>query len=231
MGAVHSVLVVDDEAVVRDVVVRYLDREGFLARQAPDGARAREAISRDAPSLVILDLMLPDVNGLELCRWIRASSDMPVILLTARGEEQDRITGLELGADDYLVKPFSPRELMVRVKTILRRAGRLHPPVASQLSVGGLTIDSQTREVTRGGVPLGLTVKEFQLLWCLASYPRVVFSREQLMAQVWGYETAPGVGTSTVTVHIRRLREKIEVDPSEPRIITTVWGVGYRFEP
>ncbi len=128
MGTVQSVLVVDDEAVVRDVVVRYLDREGFLARQAPDGAGAREAIRQDAPSLVILDLMLPDVNGFDLCRWIRESSDMPVILLTARGEEQDRITGLELGADDYLVKPFSPRELMVRVKTILRRCRPTSPP-------------------------------------------------------------------------------------------------------
>jgi len=231
MGSVQSVLVVDDEALVRDVVVRYLDHEGFVARQAADAAQAREMIQEHAPCLVILDVMLPDVNGLDLCRWIRDSSEVPVILLTARGEEQDRITGLELGADDYVVKPFSPRELMVRVKTILRRSHRDHSAAHSRLTTGGLTIDAQTREVTAMGRTVGLTAKEFELLWCLASYPRVVFSREQLMAQVWGYEEAPELGTSTVTVHVRRLREKIEQDPSKPRIITTVWGVGYRFEP
>jgi len=224
------VLVVDDEALVRDVVVRYLDHEGYASRQAADGAQARVAIEEQAPHLVILDVMLPDVNGLDLCRWIRASSEVPVILLTARGEEQDRITGLELGADDYVVKPFSPRELMVRVKTILRRSDRERTAVP-RLEAGGLTICAQTREVVKEGRALGLTATEFDLLWCLASYPRVVFSREQLMAQVWGYESAPGVGTSTVTVHVRRLREKVEDDPSKPRIITTVWGLGYRFEP
>ena len=223
-------LVVDDEALVRDVVVRYLDHEGYASRQAADGAQARVAIEEQAPHLVILDVMLPDVNGLDLCRWIRASSEVPVILLTARGEEQDRITGLELGADDYVVKPFSPRELMVRVKTILRRSDRERTAVP-RLEAGGLTICAQTREVVKEGRALGLTATEFDLLWCLASYPRVVFSREQLMAQVWGYESAPGVGTSTVTVHVRRLREKVEDDPSKPRIITTVWGLGYRFEP
>ncbi len=176
--------------------------------------------------------MLPDANGLDLCRWIRTSSEVPVILLTARGEEQDRITGLELGADDYVVKPFSPRELMVRVKTILRRANLDRSSGPTRLEIGGMIIDSTTREVTTAsGQGLTLTATEFDLLWCLASYPRVVFSREQLMAQVWGYESAPHVGTSTVTVHVRRLREKIEDDPSRPRFVTTVWGIGYRFEP
>jgi DNA-binding response OmpR family regulator len=231
MTAVESVLVVDDEALVRDVIVRYLDHEGFVTHEAADGTAAREAIQEHSPNLVILDVMLPDANGLDLCRWIRAASEVPVILLTALGEEQDRITGLELGADDYVVKPFSPRELMVRVRTILRRAGRDRAPVPVALVAGDLTIDAGTREATRDGRSLGLTATEFDLLWCLASYPRVVFSREQLMAQVWGYEAALSAGTSTVTVHVRRLREKIEADPSNPRIITTVWGVGYRFEP
>jgi DNA-binding response OmpR family regulator len=224
--------VVDDEAVVRDVIVRYLDHEGFEAHEAADGAQARAAIKEHGPNLVILDVMLPDANGLDLCRWIRTSSEVPVILLTARGEEQDRITGLELGADDYVVKPFSPRELMVRVKTVLRRTNAGRPPGRTQLRARGMIIDSETREVTtESGRALTLTAIEFELLWCLASYPRVVFSREQLMAQVWGYESALDAGTSTVTVHVRRLREKIEEDPSKPRIITTVWGVGYRFEP
>jgi len=231
MADVESVLVVDDEALVRDVVVRYLDHQGFVAHQAADGTQARRVIQEHAPDLVILDVMLPDVNGLDLCRWIRKSSEVPVILLTARGEEQDRITGLELGADDYVVKPFSPRELMVRVRTILRRSERVRPAAPVRLIVGDLTIDARTREVTKEGQSLGLTATEFDLMWCLASHPRVVFSRELLMAQVWGYEAALSAGTSTVTVHVRRLREKIEEDPSKPRFITTVWGVGYRFEP
>lgn len=231
-GHVASVLVVDDEAVVRDIIVRYLDHEGFDALEASDGAEARTAMQEHTPNLVILDVMLPDANGLDLCRWIRTSSEVPVILLTARGEEQDRISGLELGADDYVVKPFSPRELMVRVKTVLRRAEGGRPVGPTQLTVGGMTIDSQVREVkTENGEVVTLTATEFDLLWCLASYPRVVFSREQLMARVWGYAAALDAGTSTVTVHVRRLREKIEENPSKPRIITTVWGIGYRFEP
>jgi DNA-binding response OmpR family regulator len=229
---VTSVLVVDDEAVVRDIIVRYLDLEGFDAHEASDGAQAEAVIKDHSPNLVILDVMLPDANGLDLCRWIRTSSEVPVILLTARGEEQDRITGLELGADDYVVKPFSPRELMVRVKTILRRTNLDRPSGPTRLEIGDMIIDSARREViTPSGQVLTLTATEFDLLWCLASYPGVVFSREQLMAQVWGYESAPHVGTSTVTVHVRRLREKIESDPSRPRFITTVWGIGYRFEP
>jgi DNA-binding response OmpR family regulator len=225
-GAVKTVLVVDDEAIVREVVVGYLEREGFRTLEAADGHRARELLERDPPDLVVLDLMLPGVDGLELCRWIRARSTLPVIMLTARGEEADRIVGLELGADDYITKPFSPRELAARVRTVLRRSA---PPVVGEarLSFDSLELDASTREVTKAGEPLRLTAREFDLLWFLASHPRHVFSRSQLMDRVWGYEAA--LDTGTVTVHVRRLREKIEDDPSRPRFLETVWGVGYRF--
>ena len=225
-----SILVVDDEDVVRDVVVRYLDHEGMQTAQAADGEEARRIIEVDPPDLVILDVMLPKVNGLDLCTWIRDRSDIPVILLTARGEESDRITGLELGADDYVVKPFSPRELVIRVKAILRRTGSRQRRSPEVLEVAGLTLNGRSRQVHRAGSEITLTATEFDLLYCLASHPHMVFSREQLMAQVWRYEAALDAGTSTVTVHVRRLREKIEEDPSDPRIIITIWGVGYRFE-
>ncbi len=222
---------VDDEEVVRDVITRYLEREGFEHLQAGDGDEARRLIADGHLDLVILDVMLPGMNGLDVCRWIRVQGDLPVILLTARGEETDRIIGLELGADDYVVKPFSPRELIERVKAILRRSTRGGPLGPTVLEVGGLRIDAATREVVRDGRALALTATEFELLWCLASHPRQVFSRQQLLSRVWGYEAALDAGTSTVTVHVRRLREKIERDPSAPAVITTVWGVGYRFEP
>jgi two-component system, OmpR family, phosphate regulon response regulator PhoB len=225
---VNTVLVVDDEPIVREVVVRYLQREGYRTLEAGDGERARELLERDAPSLVVLDVMLPGTDGLALCRWIRSRSDLPVIMLTARGEEADRIVGLELGADDYVTKPFSPRELAARVRTVLRRAKTPEPERAA-LSYGDLEIDAASREVTRSGRPLRLTAKEFDLLRFLASHPRKVFSRGQLMDRVWGYEAA--LDTGTVTVHMRRLREKIEDDPSRPRFLETVWGVGYRFVP
>ena len=224
--AVTTILVVDDEPIVREVVVRYLEREGYETLEADDGDRAREVLERTPPDLVVLDVMLPGTDGLELCRWIRARSELPVILLTARGEEADRIVGLELGADDYVTKPFSPRELAARVRTVLRRAGR--PAVAeARLAFEGLELDAGTREVRKEGVELKLTAKEFDLLWFLASHPRKVFSRDQLMSRVWGYEAA--LDTGTVTVHMRRLREKIEDAPSRPRFLQTVWGVGYRF--
>jgi DNA-binding response OmpR family regulator len=226
-----KVLVVDDEDVVRDVIVRYLRHDGFATLEASDGSTARSLIEAHAPDLVVLDVMLPETNGLDLCRWIRNQGGMPVILVTARGEESDRITGLELGADDYVVKPFSPRELVVRVKAILRRATPDATAVRRRVDAGGLSLDAETRDVSLHGRPVNLTATEFDILWCLASHPRVVFSREQLLAQVWGYEAALDAGTSTVTVHVRRLREKIEQDPSDPRIIGTVWGVGYRFTP
>jgi len=225
---VKTVLVVDDEPIVREVVVRYLEREGYRTLEAGDGDRARELLEGETPDLVVLDLMLPGTDGLSLCRWIRSRSQLPVIMLTARGEEADRIVGLELGADDYVTKPFSPRELTARVRTVLRRAA---PTVldAPAVTFASLKIDAGTREVTRAGRLLKLTAREFDLLWFLASHPRNVFSRGQLMDRVWGYEAA--LDTGTVTVHVRRLREKIEEDPSRPRHLQTVWGVGYRFTP
>jgi DNA-binding response OmpR family regulator len=223
-----TVLVVDDEHTIREVVVRYLEREGYRTLEAADGKRARELLEAGTPDLVVLDLMLPGTDGLELCRWIRSRSQLPVIMLTARGEESDRIVGLELGADDYVTKPFSPRELAARVRTVLRRA---EPAVREneRVSFDGLVLDGQSREVTRKDEPVRLTAKEFDLLWFLASHPRRVFSRDDLMRRIWGYSAA--LDTGTLTVHVRRLREKLEDDPSQPRHIETVWGIGYRFSP
>jgi DNA-binding response OmpR family regulator len=223
-----TILVVDDEPIVREVVVRYLEREGYATLEAGDGDRARELLEGQEPDLVVLDVMLPGTDGLELCRWIRSRSELPVIMLTARGEEADRIVGLELGADDYVTKPFSPRELAARVRTVLRRSSTTHE-AQSQLRFGEMELDSTTREVRRRGEELRLTAKEFDLLWFLASHPRRVFARDQLMSRVWGYEAA--LDTGTVTVHMRRLREKVEDDPSHPRHLQTVWGVGYRLVP
>jgi DNA-binding response OmpR family regulator len=225
---VATVLVVDDEPIVRDVVVRYLRRDGHTTLEAADGIDARRMIEADEPNLVVLDVMLPGTDGLTLCRWIRERSDIPVILLTARGDEADRIVGLELGADDYVTKPFSPRELAARVRTVLRRSerGAAH---AEPLSFGAITLDAGTRDVRKAGKPVTLTAREFDLLWFLASHQRQVFSRDQLMDRVWGYETA--IDTGTVTVHVRRLREKIEDDPAQPAHLQTVWGVGYRLTP
>jgi len=227
-AAARTVLVVDDEPIVRDVVVRYLRHEGYRTLQAGDGDEARRLIEEAEPSLVVLDVMLPGTDGLALCRWIRHRSELPVIMLTARGDEADRIVGLELGADDYVAKPFSPRELVARVRTVLRRA-RSAPGGNERIAIAGLEIDALTRDVLRGGQSVQLTAKEFDLLWFLASHPRQVFSRDQLMDRVWGYEAA--YDTGTVTVHVRRLREKIEAEPSRPRHLQTVWGVGYRLSP
>ncbi len=227
-GAVTTVLVVDDEPIVRDVVARYLDQAGYRTLVAADGDTARALLEREAPSLVVLDLMLPGTDGLALCRWIRARSDVPVIMVTALGEESDRLTGLELGADDYLCKPFSPRELVARVRAVLRRSTP-SAAKAERIEVGELAIDAGRREARRNGEALKLTATEFDLLWFLASHPNRVFTRSELMDRVWGYTAA--LDTGTVTVHIRRLRAKIEADPSQPRHLETVWGVGYRFSP
>jgi DNA-binding response OmpR family regulator len=224
-----TVLVVDDEPIVRDVVVRYLQRDGFDTLEADDGDSARRLIESADPQLVVLDVMLPGMDGLELCRWIRGRSELPVILLTARGEEADRIVGLELGADDYVTKPFSPRELAVRVRTVLRRSGAAAPARTAPLRFGEVELDGGSRVATRAGAPVALTAKEFDLLWFLASHPRQVFSRDQLMDRVWDYAAA--VDTGTVTVHVRRLREKIESDPAHPAHLMTVWGAGYRLDP
>src|SRR5437763_10412464 len=223
-----TVLVVDDEPVVGDVVVRYLRRDGFTTLEAGDGDTARRLIESADPQLVVLDVMLPGTDGLELCRWIRKRSQLPVILLTALGDEADRIVGLELGADDYVTKPFSPRELAARVRTVLRRSDGATTRT-ERLEFGTIALDAARRVATRAGAPVALTAKEFDLLWFLASHPRQVFSRDQLMDRVWGYSTV--LDTGTVTVHVQRLRSKIEDDPKHPRHLETVWGGGYRFTP
>ncbi len=222
-----TVLVVDDEPIVREVVATYLRREGYRALEAGDGNVARRMIEDDPPSLVVLDVMLPGMDGLDLCRWIRGRSGTPIIMLTARGEEADRVVGLDLGADDYVIKPFSPRELVARVRSVLRRAPETL--ARRRIAVGCFEIDAGTRELRRDGLPIRLTAREFDLLLFLASHPRLVFSRDQLMDRVWA--DARAADTGTVTVHVRRLREKIEDDPSHPRHVQTVWGVGYRFTP
>jgi DNA-binding response OmpR family regulator len=224
-------LVVDDEPMVCEVVARYLENEGFRVLEAADGAAALEILARHQPALVVLDIMLPGVDGLSVLRRLRATTDIPVILLTARASEVDRIVGLELGADDYVVKPFSPRELAARVRTVLRR---MNTPLAPSRSVpllfDGLQIDVNTREVRVGDELVTLTPKEFDLLLFLAQSPRQVFSRRQLLEHVW--DSSPDYqDPATITVHIGRLRQKLEADPEDPSWITTVWGVGYRFEP
>jgi two-component system response regulator ResD len=225
------VLVVDDDPTVADVVVRYLEREGYTADAVADGYAALEVVGARVPDLVVLDLMLPGIDGFEVYRRLRALAPVPVIMLTARGDEDDRVVGLELGADDYVSKPFSPRELTARVKSVLRRAGG-HVP-ANELELGeinanGIVIDLGAREVRVDGEAAVLTSREFDLLAFLARHPRRVFRREELLEHVWGYTYGD---TSTVTVHIRRLREKVEREPSHPAHLTTVWGVGYRFDP
>jgi len=224
-----TILVVDDEPIVREVVVRYLERDGFRTLEASSGDEAQRLLEREPPALIVLDVMLPGIDGFELCRWIRSRSDLPILMLTARGEEADRIVGLELGADDYLTKPFSPRELAVRVRNLLRRATNPYAAGGGALQFNDVEIDAGTREVRKRGVRLKLTLKEFDLLWFLAAHPRRAFSRDQLMDEVWGYRSE--LDTGTVTVHVRRLREKIEDEPARPRHLETVWGVGYRLTP
>jgi DNA-binding response OmpR family regulator len=223
------VLVVEDDPTVAEVVVRYLEREGYATETVGDGIAAVASARALPPALVVLDLMLPGMDGLEVCRELRSFAPVPVVILTARGDEDDRIVGLELGADDYVSKPFSPRELVARVNAVLRRAtAPTLEPASNLIDVGVATIDLGAREVTTSEGVVALTVREFDLLVYLASHPRRAFRREELFEAVWGYTYGD---TATVTVHIRRLREKIEPDPSRPRLITTVWGVGYRFDP
>ena len=225
------ILVVDDEPSIREVVSLYLEQMGYDATAVGDGQSALDLLQSDPPDLLILDVMLPGVDGYEITRRVRAASAIPIILLTARKDEIDRVLGLELGADDYVVKPFSPRELVSRVKAVLRRTRQAPALPGSEEPVicGNIHIDPRTRQVAVGGKEVPLTVKEFDLLWMFASNPNRVFNRAQLLDQVWGVSAF--IDASTVTVHVRRLREKIERDPSNPRRIITVWGVGYRFEP
>ena len=224
-------LVVDDEPMVRDVLARYLERSGFEVEAAADGERALAAFEARRPDLVLLDLMLPRVDGFEVFRRIRAQAESPVIMITARGQTTDRIVGLEIGADDYVSKPFSPAEVVARVRSVLRRATAA-PSMGGTgevLRFDGLELDPRSREVRVAGARVALTPKEFDLLHFLASSPRTVFSRMQLLDELW--DVAFDGDPATVTVHIRRLREKIEPDPSSPARLVTVWGAGYRFEP
>jgi DNA-binding response OmpR family regulator len=229
-NAPARVLVVEDDRTVAEVVTRYLEREGFAVESVGDGNEALARADAQLPDLVVLDIMLPGLDGLEVCRRLRSRAPIPVVMLTARGSEEDRVLGLELGADDYVAKPFSPRELTARVKAVLRRAGSPLGEVDSAGTVehDGIQIDLGAREARVRGEPATLTAREFELLAFLVRRPRQVFRRDELLEHVWGYTYGD---TATVTVHIRRLREKIEDDPSTPRRITTVWGVGYRFDP
>ena len=222
------VLVVDDEPGVREILRAALEREGYAVTEATDGESALTSARSRRPDLVILDLELPRLSGTEVLRQLRTGQDVPVIMLSGHGAETDRVLGLELGADDYVTKPFSPREVVARVRTVLRRSGA--GPGTDQLHFDGLTIDVAAREVSRSGVDIALTSREFDLLAFLAASPRRVFSTEQLLRQVWA--TEPGwQNPKTVSEHVYRVRRKIEHDPARPRWLVTVRGAGYRFDP
>jgi DNA-binding response OmpR family regulator len=224
------VLVAEDDGNVADVVGRYLMREGFDVEVVGDGAEALDRALAEPPDLLVLDLMLPGLDGLEVCRRLRALAPVPVIMLTAKGDEADRVAGLELGADDYIAKPFSPRELTARVKAVLRRAvGPLAAVGGPQrlLVAGHIELDVAAREARVDGTVAPLTARELELLAFLMRHADRAFGREELLQHVWGYSIGD---TSTVTVHVRRLREKIERDPAHPRHLVTVWGIGYRFD-
>lgn len=225
----QTILVVDDEPSIVEVLSLYLRREGYKVLTAGDGGLALELARDAAPDLIVLDIMLPYRSGLEITSILRQERDVPIILLTARTEEIDRIAGLELGADDYVVKPFSPREVVARVKAVLRRAGPTEGEVVEKpIKTGPVEISPAERSVRIAERPVDLTAKEFDLLYFLASHPRQVFTRAQLLDHVWGTEFI--ADESTVTVHVRRLREKIEENPSKPGFVQTVWGVGYKFD-
>ncbi|MFD8963876.1 response regulator transcription factor [Streptomyces sp. NPDC059568] len=225
------ILIVDDDPTVAEVVTGYLERAGFTVEHAADGPAALDSAARHRQDLIVLDLMLPGLDGLEVCRRLRAMGPVPVVMLTARGDEEDRIAGLELGADDYVTKPFSPRELVLRIESVLRRSrGRGAQAVAGPdgpLYGAGLALDPPTHRASKHGRELALTLREFDLLAHFLRHPGRAHSREDLMREVWGWDFGD---LSTVTVHVRRLRAKIEDDPARPRLIQTVWGVGYRFD-
>ncbi len=225
MSNQKDILVVEDEDNIREVIGRYLEREGFNVREAADGYAALDAISEQEPDLIVMDLMLPGIDGLTLTRQVQQQSGTPIIILTARGDTSDRIRGLDWGADDYLPKPFSPRELVSRIHAVLRRVGEA---AVSEIAFGEVTMAHSSRQVEVSGQSVSLTAREFDLLWFMAGHPNQVFSRESLLDNVWGPDFSGD--PSTVTVHMRHLREKVEKDPSAPRHLVTVWGVGYRFD-
>ncbi len=223
------ITLVEDEPSISEIVVLYLKRAGFQVQAFKDGHTAMESLEHELPDLLVLDLMLPGVDGLSITRWLRDRSEVPIIMLTARREESDRIVGLEMGADDYIVKPFSPQELVSRVRAVLRRSKSHGEEPDAAIHYDGLDINPLTRLVHARGKEIPLTAKEFDMLWLLAQHPRQVFNRKQLLDQIWG--VTDYIDPGTVTVHVSRLREKIEQDPSSPVHIQTVWGVGYKFEP
>jgi len=223
------ILVVEDEPSIAEVVSLYLKRAGYYVTHFRDGDAALQFMEGKMPDLIVLDLMLPKVDGFEVARWVREMGDTPIIMLTARRDEFDRIAGLEMGADDYVVKPFSPQELVSRVRAVLRRTKRSISDEDQPLVFEDLQVDPRTRLVTVRGKEVALTAVEFDMLWLLARHPRQVFSRQQLLERVWGHSDY--IDPGTVTVHVRRLREKIEQEPSNPTHILTMWGVGYKFEP
>jgi DNA-binding response OmpR family regulator len=229
-----TILIAEDEPSIAEVVTLYLQRGGFQPSHAQDGEIARTFLETQIPDLCIIDIMLPGMDGLSLTRWLRARSNVPIILLTSRREEVDRIAGLEMGADDYVVKPFSPQELVSRVRAVLRRTGRedadlVDPNPPTSLAYNDITIDPRSHSLSLAGKEIPLTAKEFEMLHLMMRHPRQAYTRDQLLERIWG--VTDYIDPGTVTVHIRRLREKIETDPSSPRRIVTVWGVGYKFEP
>lgn len=225
-----KIVIVEDEPSISEVVSLYLRRAGYEVASFSDGETAIKSLTDPFPDLIILDVMLPGMDGFSITRRLRDRSDVPIILLTSRKEESDRIAGLELGADDYVVKPFSPQELVSRVRAVLRRARSSNEKLDDGvLQFRNLTINPQTREVSINGETITLTAKEFDLLYHFARHPKQVFTREQLLESIWGFSHY--IDPGTVTVHMRRLREKIEKDPTSPVYITTVWGIGYKFEP
>jgi DNA-binding response OmpR family regulator len=228
---VPTVLIIDDDKPLAEVVQRYLERDGFTVITAEDGPSGLERALTDRPDLVVLDLSLPGMDGLDVCRRLRREISVPVIMLTARVDEADRVAGLELGADDYVTKPFSPREMTARVRAVLRRTGGVVDDGGPRLLTtrdAALVLDTLAHEVRVRGEGVDLPAKEFDLLAHLMRHPRRAFRRDELLSAVWGWTYGD---TATVTVHIRRLREKIETDPSNPVYLATVRGVGYRFEP
>jgi len=224
------ILVVEDEPSIAEIVGLYLRRAGYQVSYAIDGLEAQSKIQSQSPDLILMDLMLPIIDGFELTRWLRDQSDTPIIMLTARRDEVDRIAGLEIGADDYIIKPFSPQEVVSRVRAVLRRTNPKPDETNEKpLIFPSMEINPQTRLVIINEEEISLTAKEFDTLWLLAQHPRQVFTRNHVLERVWGISDY--IDPSTVTVHIRRLREKIELDPSQPAHLVTVWGVGYKFEP